>query len=108
MAVVLRPYNEDMIPPYEEMMMLPAVAVLTRNLLPTQPIVLIEHLLSDVYQGLDPCPHVVELSGRLYVHNGHHRWMRAYLRGIEALLCRVWSANMQHCGLDDSGGCTGA
>jgi len=71
----------------------PVVAVRTADLVPTQEHVVIARLLAldagGPCEGPDPYPHIVAWCGRLYVHNGHHRWLRALLRGRRWLLVRV-------------------
>lgn len=54
----------------------------------------LSHLLhpADSYSG-DPCPHLVEWEGKLWVSDGHHRIIRAILSGYTYLFCRVLKQN---------------
>jgi hypothetical protein len=63
------------------------------SLRPTQPMLNLDRLLGihrgGPAEGPDPYPHVVACAGGLWVHNGHHRWMLAMLRGDETIDVRV-------------------
>jgi hypothetical protein len=87
------PYDVNSIPPYEEMMTFPAVSIPTASIHPTQPVLMIDRILAlhrgEPTEGPDPCPHVVNVGGRFYVHNGHHRWIVALLRGDMMMDVRV-------------------
>lgn len=60
------------------------------DLVATQPGVLLHALTEDarVPVGGDPYPHVVEWRGVLYLEDGHHRALRALLRGERAIRVR--------------------
>jgi hypothetical protein len=60
------------------------------DLVATQPGVLFHALVEDprVPVGADPYPHVVEWRGVMYLEDGHHRAMRALLRGERAIRVR--------------------
>lgn len=93
----MTPYDIETLPTYEHIhATVVPVLVDPASLHPTQPVLVIEHLLRLAAggrpEGPDDCAHVVEYRGRRYVHNGHHRWMLALLRG-ELLWCRVVSAS---------------
>lgn len=67
--------------------------VLITDLTPTQPAVTIDRLLHLQEGGEpetgDPYPHVVDHEGRLYVHDGHHRYVIALIRGEASFPARV-------------------
>ena len=91
----MRPYDETTIPPYEEMMGYPVFRLDARDLEPTQEQLQIARLIAiadgHAAEGPDTAIHLVELEDRLYVHNGHHRWTVARLRGdtIRARITRA-------------------
>ena len=86
-----RPYDPDRLLSYEQVMdTIPPVFVRTADLLPTQPVLMVDRLLAMFAgartEGPDPHPHVVQMpDGRLYIHNGHHRWALALL-GYQTLI----------------------
>jgi hypothetical protein len=59
----------------------PTVSVATADLIPTQSHVVIDRLTHLLDGGEpetgDPYPHVIAHKGRLYVHDGHHRYVLA-------------------------------
>lgn len=67
------------------------------DLTPTQPDVSIDRLVHHHHGGEpetgDPYPHVVMHRGRLYVHDGHHRYVLALLRGDATVFARVVAVN---------------
>lgn len=68
----------------------PAVDVKIADLVATQPGVLFEALAADAAPvGGDPLPHVIEWRGERYLEDGHHRVVRAALRGAESVLARL-------------------
>lgn len=90
----MRPYDVDSIRPYERIMTeVPTTLVDVSALFPTQDKVRIDRLiaLARGYQaeGPDLYPHVVAHNGRLWIHNGHHRWLCALLRGDTTLEVRI-------------------
>jgi hypothetical protein len=85
---MLKPYSEEGLLPYEEVMKtIPGVVVNPKNLIPTQDFVVINRILMILdgkpIEGPDPYPHVVDYMGSLYIHNGHHRWLIALVSGKE-------------------------
>lgn len=70
----------------------PTELVTIRDLVATQPGILL-HALSEDYEappiGGDPLPHVVAWRGRSYLEDGHHRVVRAALRGASEVEARV-------------------
>lgn len=88
--MTVRPYDEEQLLPYETVhATIPARQVDPRVLRATQPVVVIDRLLTgDTREGPDPCLHVVEFDGDLWVHDGHHRWARAWLRGDPTVAVR--------------------
>lgn len=69
----------------------PVRLVLLNSLIATQPGITFEALLRPVgksYSG-DPFAHVVVWQGKNYLEDGHHRAVKAMLRGRVALLARV-------------------
>jgi hypothetical protein len=58
------------------------------ELIATQPGLLIGSLISPT-SSPDPMPHVIAWDGRLYLEDGHHRAMRAMLRGETTIHARV-------------------
>jgi ParB-like chromosome segregation protein Spo0J len=91
--LVTRPYDPDRILPYEQVVDIPSTPVPPAVLHPTQPVLRVDRLLAIAAggpaEGPDPCPHVVDVDGRLYVHNGHHRWAVALLSGKPTIDVRV-------------------
>lgn len=72
----------------------PVRSVRIRDLVATQPGVLLGALAENYQRGdrgyeIDPHPHVIEWEGRLYLEDGHHRAIRALLRGHTHLEARV-------------------
>lgn len=70
---------------------IPTRQVVIRELIATQPGVLL-HALTDQHTttvGGDPTPHVIEWQGRLYLEDGHHRVVRAAIRGEHTIQARV-------------------
>lgn len=72
---------------------IPLRSILVADLTPTQPDVSIARL-RHLLDGGDPetgdrAPHVIAHSGRLWVHDGHHRYVLALARGQRWLSCRV-------------------
>lgn len=68
----------------------PSQTVFIADLTATQPGVLFAGLIEDREpEGGDPYPHVVKWGGRLYLEDGHHRVMRAALRGDFTVTVRV-------------------
>ena len=89
-----RPYSEDALIPYEEVMMVcTPIAVNPREVIPTQEFAVIERLV-DMHEGKeaegpDIYPHLVKFEDRLYVHDGHHRWLIDLIRGYDEMLARI-------------------
>jgi hypothetical protein len=52
----------------------------------------IEVLLDEPAPMWDDHPHLVRWRGQTFVVDGHHRWVRARLRGEATLACRVLEA----------------
>jgi hypothetical protein len=93
----VRPYCEDALLPYEQVMVeCPPVVVDPRTLVTTQKHLVIGRLLAlaagEHAEGPDPYPHVVDYEGRLYVHNGHHRWLLDVLAGCPSMSVRIQEA----------------
>lgn len=74
-------------------------AVAVEKLVPTQADVSLARLQHHAHGGApetgDPHPHVILYGGRAYLHDGHHRYAVALLRGGASLACRV----VDDCGL---------
>lgn len=91
MTVQPRPYAEDDVPPFEEWTTAP-VEVHVTDLIPTQPVLVIDRLhdlmCGAAPHGLDPYPHIVN-AGDLYIHDGHHRWAIAWLQGRSKIEVRM-------------------
>lgn len=71
---------------------IPPRTVRIADLIATQPGILI-HALSHEHAttvGGDPIPHVIDWDGRLYLEDGHHRAVRAALRGETHIEARVF------------------
>ena len=69
----------------------PTAVLPIRELVATQPGVLLHALADDVPSpvGGDPFPHVIRWRGCLYLEDGHHRVVRARLNGRRAVRVRV-------------------
>lgn len=68
----------------------PVQTVFIADLVATQPGVLFHGLIEDREpDGGDPFPHVVKWAGWLYLEDGHHRAVRAALRGEYTIQVRV-------------------
>lgn len=70
---------------------IPVQVVPIAELVATQPGVLLQALIDpapESHSG-DPLPHVLQFDGRLYLEDGHHRAVRARLRGQRYLYARV-------------------
>lgn len=72
----------------------PVSVVEIRDLIATQDAVALAALVDDYVRGdrgheIDPHPHVIDWGGRLYLEDGHHRAIRALLRGHTHLEARV-------------------
>jgi hypothetical protein len=92
--MTLRPYDEDDLPTYEWIHAnVRPRPVWTTAVRPTQPMLDLDRLLAihrgEPAEGPDPHPHVVQLDGGLWIHNGHHRWAVALLRGEPTIPVRV-------------------
>jgi hypothetical protein len=91
-----RPYPEELLLPYEEVMLVcTPIAVNPRALIPTQEFAVIDRLLAinagKDTEGPDIYAHLVKFEERLYIHNGHHRWLIDLIRGYDEMLARVQS-----------------
>ena len=64
---------------------IPTRELLAHDLTPTQPALAVDRILHHLAGGEpetgDHALHVVSHGGRLYVHDGHHRWAIACARG---------------------------
>lgn len=93
-APIRRPYNDNHIPTYEQMSKQPLVWVATRQLRPTQQMLRLDRLLAlldgEPAEGPDPHPHIIELEGELWIHNGHTRWVTAMIQRRSQMLVRLW------------------
>ena len=68
----------------------PVVSFKIADLVVTQPGVLFDALMREPTPvGGDEYPHVVMWNGTQYLEDGHHRVMRALLRGETEILARV-------------------
>lgn len=64
--------------------------VTIEDLTATQPGVLLHALIGvGTPVGGDPLPHVIDWRGVRYLEDGHHRVMRALLRGEHTIVARV-------------------
>lgn len=71
-------------------------SVWVSELIPTQDCVVIDRLQHLLDGGEpetgDPYAHVVAHDGRLFVHDGHHRYILALVKGRSTMLSRVVAA----------------
>lgn len=90
-----RPYIEDDLPPFEDWTWGP-IFVLMRDLVPTQPLLVIDRLAhifnGGIPRGGDMHPHVVHTGNKFYIHDGHHRWAAAWLSGQDGMHVRIFSS----------------
>lgn len=94
-VVLQRPYSQrelDRMTP-QDWQRIPPVRVPTADLIPTQECLVIDrlaHLLaSGEPEGGDPYGHAVLFDGRLYSHDGHHRWGICWLTGAPTTQVRI-------------------
>lgn len=68
----------------------PTTTVALDDLIATQDGVYLAPLIDQATPlGRDPIPHVIAWRGRLHLEDGHHRAVRAALRGQRAMTVRV-------------------
>src|SRR5690349_3916460 len=90
-----RPYPEHELLPLTDAQWRerPAVDVPITDLIPTQDGLSLHHLArlhnGDVSESGDHAGRAVVHEGKLYLHDGTHRWAIAYLRGDTTLTTRV-------------------
>jgi hypothetical protein len=82
----------------------PVVGVRIAELIATQPGVLFSSLRADAPDpvGGDPFPHVIAWRGELYLEDGHHRVVRAALRGETTVQARRLAVNDEEGTKDES------
>ena len=75
---------------------LPVSEVPITELIPTQSDVAIEHIVR-ILNGIKEDEHVkaVRHKDKLYLHDGHHRWLIALLRGDKNIKVHVWSKEQE-------------
>ncbi len=89
------PYSEDALEKLHPFgwLDIPVSWVLPESLTPTQSDVAVSRLLHHKYGGSaeagDYCIHVVAYEGRLYIHDGHHRWTIAMLLNSITIPARI-------------------
>jgi hypothetical protein len=93
----VRPYDSEKLLPYEVVReAIPVTMLDPAEMHPTQDVVRIDRLLAiwagGPAEGPDDAIHAVDVEGMVYVHNGHHRWLRDLLRGWRSA-CRVQRAD---------------
>ena len=72
-------------------MLVPPTVVLISELIATQKHLHLASLVKDSpSMGADPLPHVVLWRGGLYVEDGHHRIVKAAMRGKTHVVARVF------------------
>ena len=70
-------------------LLVPVRVVSIKNLIATQPGLLFEALITPTLPiGGDPLPHVIEFEGKQYLEDGHHRVIRAAMRGRTHVVVR--------------------